>query len=593
MAITLWPNLHGVYYNYGNLLKDLGRLGEAVALYHKALLIEPEYAEGNLNLGNAFQHLGWFESAISSYDRAIVCNPQNPEAFLNRGVALRELKRLEKAIDSYGKAIFLKPDFADACLNLGVALQDLKFFEEAVLSYDAAIALKGDLAEACSNRGNALSELDRVDEAAASYEKAICLNPAFTGAYFNFGTFLKKINRQGEALAPYARALAISPRYAEAHLNHGIAMKELGRLNEAFESYEKALGIKPDFVEVHLNRGVALKELKRIDQAIASYDVAISIRSDYADAHANKAIALLLAGDFRGGLALYEWRKRGLEPVGNRMFLKPLWLGDGDISGKSILVHYEQGLGDTIQFCRYLLLLIATGARVLFAPHRKLRRLVSSFGGLIEIVDIDDADLVFDYHIPLLSLPLAFNTIFDTIPRHCPYLTAEASLVAKWRERIGLEGFRIGICWQGSRNKIDIGRSFPLSLFASIAGIAHVRLISLHRGDGEEQLASLPEGMRVETPGDDFDAGPDAFLDTAAVMKCCDLVITSDTAVAHLAGALGVKTWVALKHVPDGRWMLDRDDCPWYPTMRLFRQASDGDWRGVFDDMEQALQGEI
>jgi hypothetical protein len=190
-------------------------------------------------------------------------------------------------------------------------------------------------------------------------------------------------------------------------------------------------------------------------------------------------------------------------------------------------------------------------------------------------------------------LPLAFNTTLETIPRHGPYLTAEESLVAKWRARIGWEGFRIGICWQGSRNKIDIGRSFPLSLFEGIAGIAHVRLISLHRGEGEEQVGALPAGMSVETLGDDFDSGPDSFLDTAAVMKCCDLVITSDTAVAHLAGALGVRTWVALKYVPDWRWMLDREDSPWYPTMRLFRQASDGDWRGVFDAIEQALRDDI
>jgi hypothetical protein len=250
-------------------------------------------------------------------------------------------------------------------------------------------------------------------------------------------------------------------------------------------------------------------------------------------------------------------------------------------------------LGDTIQFCRYLPLLVKAGAKVLFAPHEKLRRLVSTVSDDIEIVDVDDRDLDFDYHVPLMSLPLAFRTTLESVPSDCPYLFAQPDRVTHWRDRLGSEGFKIGICWQGSRNKIDFGRSFPLSLFEGLSKIEGVRLVSLHRGDGEAQLADLPDGMVVETLGEDFDAGAEAFLDTAAVMHCCDLVITSDTAVAHLAGALGVRTWVALKYVPDWRWMLDREDSPWYPTMRLFRQGSRGDWPSVFDDMTKALLAEM
>ena len=213
--------------------------------------------------------------------------------------------------------------------------------------------------------------------------------------------------------------------------------------------------------------------------------------------------------------------------------------------------------------------------------------------GECELVDENDPSLEFDYHVPLLSLPLAFKTDLSTIPAKASYISVDANRIDNWRERLGVHGFKIGICWQGSKNKIDLGRSFPLSQFLTLSKIPGVRLISLHKGEGEAQLADLPTDMTVESLGADFDAGADAFLDTAAVMKCCDLVITSDTSIAHLAGALGARTWVPLQFVPDWRWFLDRDDSPWYPTMRLFRQQSRGDWCGVFARMAESLAAEL
>jgi hypothetical protein len=286
---------------------------------------------------------------------------------------------------------------------------------------------------------------------------------------------------------------------------------------------------------------------------------------------------------------LHEWRKLKDEPVGHRQFAAPLWLGSEAVSGRRILIHWEQGLGDTVQFCRYVRLLEEAGAKVLFAPQQRLRRLMGSLSPTIELVDENDSTLAFDFHCPLLSLPLAFKTELTSVPGRTPYLGAEEGLVSRWRERIGNAGFKIGICWQGATSKIDAGRSFPVSAFEAIARLPGVRLISLHRGSGEAQLQSLPEGMKVETLGAEFDAGPDAFVDSAAVMKCCDLVITSDTAVAHLAGALAVPVWIALKQVPDWRWMLDRADSPWYPTARLFRQQVRDDWSAVFADIQTHL----
>jgi hypothetical protein len=230
----------------------------------------------------------------------------------------------------------------------------------------------------------------------------------------------------------------------------------------------------------------------------------------------------------------------------------------------------------------------------LLAPQQQLRRLLGSLAGAFELVDLDRLDCRFDHHVPLVDLPLIFRTSLESIPAEPAYLRAEAERVEKWRQRLGDGGFKIGICWQGhSSYPRDGDRSFAVKHFAAISRIPGVRLINLHKGEGEGQLNDLPEGMTVETHGDDFDAGPDAFLDTAAVMTLCDLVVTSDAAVAHLAGALGARTWVALKAIPDWRWMLERDDSPWYPTLRLFRQRVRGDWETVFREIEGAVRARL
>jgi len=297
----------------------------------------------------------------------------------------------------------------------------------------------------------------------------------------------------------------------------------------------------------------------------------------------------LLLGNFSEGWRDHEFRKSGNIFNDGKSFKNPVWTGSTEISGKTILVRPEQGLGDVIQFARYIRCLDKSGARILFDPYPKLAALMKTMDAGFEIVAADDETLLYDYHCPLLSLPFAFGTTEEYMPKDTPYLFADPSRIETWRSRIGATGFRIGICWQGSKNLIDIGRSFPVDLFKHIARLPGVRLISLHKGAGEDQLVNLPEDMVVEVLGDDFDAGESAFLDTAAVMMCCDLIITSDTSVAHLAGALGAPVWVALKKIPDWRWMLERQDSPWYPTMQLFRQKVEGDWDSVFSEIEDAF----
>ena len=421
------------------------------------------------------------------------------------------------------------------------------------------------------------------------FERAMDVRSDFAPRHSHYGLTLKKMNRLKEALDFFNRAISLDSNLSSAHNNRGNVLQDLGEFEAALISYQRAIAIDPSYFPAYVSSGAVLHGLRRFDEALAAYDKVLEANPHHPDARYNKALALLLLGRFEEGLRFYEARKKlGAWTV--KLFPEnKLWNGDFSNKNKKLLIYGEQGLGDTLQFMRYAHLLAEMGFNVLFAPQKSLKALAASLGSTMEIVDIDDASIQFDCHCPLLSLPLAFNTSLQTIPNATPYITSDKDHVAKWRARIGDHGFKIGICWQGGNSSIDLGRSFALSHFQSISEISDVRLISLHKGEGESQLKNLPDGMVVETLGSDFDSGPHAFIDTAAVMKCCDLVITSDTAIAHLAGVLGVKTWVALKYVPDWRWFLDREDSPWYPTMRLFRQRSAGDWGGVFEAIKSRL----
>jgi hypothetical protein len=328
--------------------------------------------------------------------------------------------------------------------------------------------------------------------------------------------------------------------------------------------------------------------LGRPREALLSCEKAIDLRDDFAAAYAHAGLICLQMGLFERGWQLSEWRE---QPITARNLTSQRWRGEDDLHGLEFLATSEQGLGDTIQFCRYATLLVARGAQVTLAVQPALRGLLSSLGPDIQIVPDSDIPAEIDRYCPLMSLPGAFQTTVETIPATTPYLFAEPGRVSRWRDRLGLKGFKIGICWQGSTLPASVGRSFPLEMLLPISSIAGVRLVSLQKGPGTEQLRLLPAGMAVEVLGTSFDAGPNAFLDTAAVMESLDLIITCDTSIAHLAGALGRPTWIALKHAPDWRWMLDRDDSPWYPSVRLFRQKHRGEWGDVFDRMLGELMG--
>jgi tetratricopeptide (TPR) repeat protein len=565
-----------------------GRVAEALMLYNTVVRAAPDNAVVHCNRGIALQVMGRLEEAIRSYDHAIRCQPGYAEAYFSKAIALGVLKRPQEALRNYDLAVRFKPDHLAAWRNKGNVLWELGQPDDALLCFERAIAIVPDSAAAHYERANALRALDRFDEALASYDLALALQPDFAEALCNRGNVLCELKRHDQALASYDRAIRAGPTLALTHICRGKALESLNRPEESLASFERAIELQPDNADAFCNRGNVMNDLKRIDEAIESYEHALALCPDFAAALCGKGICKLLLGDFDEGWPLYEWRPTPNTFVRTSQFR---WTRHEDLEGTTILVQAEQGLGDTIQFCRYALLAQERGARVVFAVQDGLVRLLATLGDGVAIVPQSVTSPACDLRIALLSLPYAFGTDASNVPARIPYLSAESGRVTRWNAWLGNHGFKVGICWQGNKESpSDLGRSFPLLHFERLARIAGVRLVSLQKHDGVDQIAGLPAGTTVETLEEGFDAGPDAFLDAAAVMQDLDFIITSDTAIAHLAGALGRPVWVALKYVPDWRWFLDRSDSPWYPTMRLFRQTARNDWRGVFNRMENELR---
>lgn len=591
-AIALDAGYADAHFGRANALGELGRPADALAGYDRVIALKPDHADAQTRRATTLQALGRPAEALASVDRVLALRGNRADLLRLRGMLLADLQRPHEALQSYDQAVALDPRDGESFSNRGNLLRDLGRLDEALASHDRAIAARPDRAELLSNRGVTLAALRRFKEALGDYDRALSMRPDFAAAHTNRGAALREMERLDEALASYDRAIALAPGLATAHDNRGVVLRHLDRLDDSLASHDAALALEPGNAEASSNRGVTLQELQRFDEALASYDRALARGgdapgSDYREAGWNKAQLVLLRGDYARGWPLYEARRGKPEfpSVGDPAV--PLWRPGMPLAGKSILVHWEQGLGDTIQFCRYVRLLRAQAGRVLFAPQRPLMGLMRGLGAGIEIVDPDDPPRDYDLRLPLLSLPLALGG--TAIPADVPYLRAEPERIDRWRARLAGDGLRVGVCWQGNRSAIDRGRSFPAAELLALSQVSGVRLISLQKGDGAAQLARLPSGLRIETLGEDFDAGPDAFLDSAAVLTMCDLVVTSDTAMAHLAGALGVNTWVVLKAVPDWRWQLERRDSPWYPTLRLFRQAARGAWGPVFQEMADEL----
>jgi tetratricopeptide (TPR) repeat protein len=469
------------------------------------------------------------------------------EAMLEQAVARHRAGDLPAAETLYLQLLQAAPQaFAPRHL-LGVLRGQQGRTAEAIALIGGALAAQPHVADAQYNYGKVLKDAGRLAEALAAFDRAHALgNPGARGQraeVLNYlGVDAQERGDFAKALALADRAVADAPDYANAHENRGVSLGRLGRLQESLASLDRALALKADYAPTHFNRANALRDLLRLDEAMESFDRAIALDPKFVNARRNKGMLALLRGDFTIGLPLYEWRKKASPPVEARVYPQPLWSGAEDIAGKTVLTYCEQGLGDTIQFYRFVAPLIARGAHVVLSAPQSLLALLDSGRWKVTRIGNKDVPPDFDFHIPLMSIPLALGMTGDTIPAETPYLSAEPERVARWKARIGEKDFKIGISWQGAVSQVT-GRSMPLAAFAPLADLPGVRLISLQKGAGADQRAAPPA---VESLGADFDAGPDAFLDTAAAMESLDLVITLDSAIAHLAGALARPTWVAV-----------------------------------------------
>lgn len=519
-------------------LHKAGQLREAELRYREILEQDPDNPDILHLLGLIAHQSGKHDIAIALVQKAIECNPHVPLFHLNLGNIYVYLQDADKALSSYLQAVQIKSDYIEA--------------------YDKILSLKPDFAAAYLNRGNAKLTQGRAPEAMADFRMAIKYRPDYASAYNNIGTALEQTD---------------------------------GRLDEVIDSYRHAIALKPDFFEAYNNLGVVFQYQNRYEEAVENYRTSLRLQPEFEEAHFNLSLVLLVTGDFSQGWEAYEWRlkKKDWLSFCPHHFSIPQWDGR-PFPGKALFVYDEQGLGDTLQFVRYLPMVKALGGKVILETAEPLLKLLKTAAGIDEMVGRpypQDPNHDFDFHVPLLSLPKIFHTDFNNIPAETPYLSASDEKAAYWRKRIRDSRFTVGIAWSGkSTHRNDRNRSCLLKTFEPLLQLEGIRLIGLQKGKAASQVSGLPVGLRFENWGQELED----FHDTAGLIQNLDLIITVDTSVAHLAGAMGKTVWLLLPFSPDWRWFLERSDTPWYPTMRLFRQPETGDWDTVFRNVKMELQ---
>jgi tetratricopeptide (TPR) repeat protein len=585
-VLTAQPAQFDALHLCGVLMQQRGRSAEALTLIGEALATNDNVAAAHCNYGLVLAALGRFDEALASYERARALKPDYAEALYNRGNAFAALGRTDEALASFEQAIALRPDYAAALLNRAQLLQRLGQTHEALASFDRAFALMPASADALIARGNAHYALKSFAAALADYDRAAALRSDAAPIQNNRGNALRELGRHEDALAAFDSALALKPDYAEAHNNRGNAALELNRIAEALADYDRALALKPDYAEALVNRGNALRYVAQTEEAIASFDRALALNPQLPEAHWNKGLTCLSIGDFARGWAAYEWRwRRNNTEMTPRDFAQSQWRGE-DLRGRTILLHAEQGFGDTIQFIRYLPMVIAKGGQVVLEIPDDLRPLMPHTDGVVTLARRGEPLPPFDLHCPLMSLPLAFGTTLATIPAPVSYLQAPVERVAKMRVRLaGTKSPCVGLVWSGKpTHKNDHNRSIRLAQLTPLLARPGVGFVSLQKDTRAADRAALAQAPLLRLDDTLCD-----FADTAAVIAALDLVIAVDTAVAHLAGAMGKPVWILLPAIGDWRWLLARADSPWYPSARLFRQPRIGNWQGAIAEVAREL----
>jgi tetratricopeptide (TPR) repeat protein len=566
-----------------------GQLAEAESCCRQALAINADHADslhlmGVISLQAQDIDLGveWIARALRQDAKA--------EYLSTLGSALRRLGRLEEALKAYDKALMLKPEDAELWKDLGKVLMQAKRPGEAALSFQQALKFDPRLLEAANDGGYLLFDLDRYDEALACFNLADAVRPNHADTAHMRALCLARMRRFDEALVENNRALTLNPNNADTHNNLGTVLQAFGRHDEALVHFDEALTLQPNSILAMNNKAASLSELHRFDESFAAYDRSMAIEPDNAGARWNLALLQMLIGDFESGWIGREWRWK-LPALGmvDRKFTQPVWLGNEPIEGKTILLHGDEGLGDSIQFARYAPMVAARGARVIIEVADAVHPLLSGMPGVSQCLPRLAAELPeFDLHCPMSSLPLAFDTRLETIPSAVPYLPVPVEArQLDWESRLGSrDRFRVGLVWSGSRDhQNDHNRSISLPSLSPILDL-DAKFVSLQKDVRDQDKTALLERSDIV----DLTENLTDFAETAALVSCLDLVISVDTSVAHLAGALGCPVWILLPYTPDFRWLLDRDDSPWYPTARLFRQTETREWASVLERVRADLR---
>jgi tetratricopeptide (TPR) repeat protein len=562
-----------------------GRMREAEAAYREILARDPRHVEALNNLGNVLQDGGQLEAAIQCFERALALRPDAPPLHFNLANALRAGGFQLRALAGYRQAVALEPNFAAGYNNLALLQKEMGELDGAQRSLEEAVRVDPNYAEAHYNLGWVRQDRGDLSGAGESYRRSIELQPQNAAAHHSLGWVRQDRGDLSGAGESYRSAIELEPQNAVAHFNLGLVYQAQSDWERARRQFSEALRIRPQYAQPHCSLGVMHLAVGEDDQAFAHFERALEIDPQCPEAHYNRGVVLLSRGDYQAGWPEYAWRRRcssHREPD----FDRPAWDGS-PLAGRTLLIRCNFGFGDTLQFARYVPEVRKRGAgRVLLAAQPALHPLLAE-SGLGPLVSPGARDLKYDCYISVMDLPCAFRSTDGTIPPG-PYLRAAVPAVAKWAKTLaGLGGFQIGIAWQGDRNYVsDHLRSIPLAEFEPLARVPGVRLISLQKGDGVEQLPLVADRFDVTELPNTADR---QFMDTAAIIANLDLVIAADTAVAHLAGAMGTPIWVALRLETEWRWPRGRDTTAWYPSMRLFRQTSGGDWASLFTQMAAKL----
>ncbi|MEW6188000.1 MAG: tetratricopeptide repeat protein [Thermodesulfobacteriota bacterium] len=624
-AISLDTTLAAAYNDLGTICQQQGRLVESVVWYRTALTMSPSFTEACYNLGNAYKELKEWREAELYNRRAIELDPGLAEAYFNLGVICYEQARMEEAIYWWEKAVKLIPDNSQALVNLAMALEKEKRSNEAVIYYKKALGLNPKQAWPWYHLGKIFQEAGTLHEAEDCYRKALEVDSTLAEVYGNLGFLARRQGQTEKAINYFEKALELNssvpefhcnlaevfiqkgeevkairffrqaiqlrPDYYQAYNNLGLLLHSRGQYDEALAQYEKVLEIRPGFLETLINAGNVLKDQKKIKEAQNCYHKALSLDPEFPEGHLNLALLFLLTGSFLNGWKEYEWRWKIRGIIPRQDICRTRWTGSS-LTGKKILLYAEQGLGDTLQFIRYLPLVVRQGGRVSMECQEELKTLFQVIPGIEEMVCFGEPLPDHDLQSPLLSLPHVFHTDLHSIPALVPYLSPDPHKSERWNKRMkgAGKGKKIGLVWAGRPEFVnDRHRSLPLDNFSGVFRIPGVQWFSLQKGMAVSQIKELSLEKNVV----DFSNELTDFSETAALIENLDLVISVDTAVAHLTGALGKPVWTLLPFAPDWRWMLDREDSPWYPTMRLFRQPRYGDWESVIKRVAVELEKEL